>query len=215
MSDDTEPVDTDSDGLSDWEEENVYGSDSDNPDSDSDGMDDGDEATAGTDTLSSTSYLFLGFSTITDSNISLSWPGVTGRTYHVEWNTNPLIDTWITAETCGPTGPDQHPEPLHLGLGMLLPYCRGKYALCARVKSITDFISLFMRSWMKCVNRYIKYEFASILSRPWKINCAPTLSGSNGWKKQSPRFQAMEESCTTFPMFGKIMCFGFQALENV
>ena len=44
-------VDTDGDGLSDYEEEHVYGTKPDNPDTDGDGKSDGDEVTAGTDPL--------------------------------------------------------------------------------------------------------------------------------------------------------------------
>ncbi len=44
-------VDTDGDGLSDWEEENIYGSDPGNPDTDFGGVLDGEEAILGTDIL--------------------------------------------------------------------------------------------------------------------------------------------------------------------
>jgi hypothetical protein len=44
-------VDTDDDGLTDWDEENIYGTKPDNPDTDGDGINDGDEIEEGTDPL--------------------------------------------------------------------------------------------------------------------------------------------------------------------
>jgi hypothetical protein len=46
-----EGIDSDGDGLSDYEEEHVYGTDPDNPDTDGDGKSDGDEVVAGTNPL--------------------------------------------------------------------------------------------------------------------------------------------------------------------
>jgi len=45
-------VDTDGDGLTDYDEENIHSTDPDDPDTDGDGMNDGDEVDAGRDPLS-------------------------------------------------------------------------------------------------------------------------------------------------------------------
>ena len=44
-------IDIDNDGLTDYDEEHIYGTDLNNPDTDNDGINDGDEVAAGTDPL--------------------------------------------------------------------------------------------------------------------------------------------------------------------
>jgi ABC-type transport system substrate-binding protein len=50
-------VDSDNDGLSDYEEENIYGTDPENPDTDGDGINDGDEVSSGSNPLVSDDVL--------------------------------------------------------------------------------------------------------------------------------------------------------------
>jgi hypothetical protein len=98
-------ADYDEDGLTDVDERGPYGTDPYDPDTDGDGVLDGDEVEAGTDAIDDTSYLYLLLLSVTSQAATLRWPSVTGRTYRLQWNTNLLSDTWITAKTCAPTAP--------------------------------------------------------------------------------------------------------------
>ena len=99
------PLDSDNDGLTNNEEINNYGTSPYKADTDYDGMSDGSEIEAGTDALSNSSYLAIGISAMTDNTISFYWSSVAGRTYRMQYCTNLVVGTWMTAATSGPTTP--------------------------------------------------------------------------------------------------------------
>jgi fibronectin-binding autotransporter adhesin len=82
-------LDTDGDGLSDDDEDNVYGTDKNDPDSDNDGMNDGDEVLAGSNPLDVGS---IGYRITQEKKvgggISILWSSTSNRTYEVLSATN-------------------------------------------------------------------------------------------------------------------------------
>lgn len=84
--------DTDSDGLSDFDEVRSHGTNPSQSDSDGDGLDDADELVAGTSPTDSASVLEVALSHGASAN-QLSWFGVSGRYYQLEY-TDDLSAGW-------------------------------------------------------------------------------------------------------------------------
>lgn len=76
-------ADTDGDGLSDWDEVHLHGTDPTNPDTDGDGQSDFDEIIAGTDPLDPDSFFAIIHMSVEDDAQVISWPGSTGRLYTI------------------------------------------------------------------------------------------------------------------------------------
>jgi len=99
--------DSDGDGLTDQDEENVYGTDPDDPDSDDDGMEDGPEVEAGTSPTNRTDVFRItgcGLST-TGGAFVIYWNSVTGRTYSVYGSDTPPGSWSNVHERAGDGGP--------------------------------------------------------------------------------------------------------------
>jgi len=93
-------VDTDGDGLTDWEETNVHGSDPNLADTDGDGMDDGDEVTAGTLPTNPASVLAVeDLAADGGGEIVLRWASASNRTYAVWSATDLVANTWQVIDT--------------------------------------------------------------------------------------------------------------------
>lgn len=76
-------ADTDGDGLSDYDEIHVYGTDPTNPDTDGDGQSDYEEIIAGTDPLDPESFFAIVHMTVGEDGPIFSWPGRSGRLYTI------------------------------------------------------------------------------------------------------------------------------------
>ncbi len=100
-------VDTDGDGLTDWEETNTYGTNPNLADSDDDGMDDGDEIAAGTSPTSDTSVLAL--VDVAElpggGDIVLRWLSVSNRTYTLASSTDLIANAWQVVQSGIPATP--------------------------------------------------------------------------------------------------------------
>ena len=86
-------LDSDADRLSDWQEGNIYGSDTNDTDSDNDGMDDGDEAYANTVLTNGASYLALTGAQVAGTNRVIAWSSASNRNYRLWYSTNLLGGT--------------------------------------------------------------------------------------------------------------------------
>jgi len=87
-------LDTDADRLSDWQEDNIYGSDVNDTDSDNDNVDDGDEAYAGTVLTNAASYLALTGAQVAGTNRVITWSSESNRSYRLWYSTNLLGGSW-------------------------------------------------------------------------------------------------------------------------
>jgi len=88
--------DSDNDGLTDREEDEVYHTLYLNPDTDGDGMNDGGEVFAGTDPLDQTSFFKVVELVRASEAISLAWTSIPGRNYAVY--RSPDLVTWEQVE---------------------------------------------------------------------------------------------------------------------
>ena len=91
-------TDSDSDGLTDWDEVNVYGSNPDVADTDGDGMRDGDEVTAGTSPTSAASVLAIEDVAASGSDLVLRWSSASNRTYAIWESTGLVANGWSFVE---------------------------------------------------------------------------------------------------------------------
>ena len=89
-----ESLDTDGDGLSDWEELYLYGTAINDTDSDNDGVSDWAESQAGSNPNDSSSRLEFTAITPSGSNITLSWESASNRTYRLFQSTNLVTTPW-------------------------------------------------------------------------------------------------------------------------
>ncbi len=102
-------ADADSDGLNDWDELAVHGTDPDNAYSDNDTMNDGDEVIAGTDPNESGSVFEVSsFNALGGGTNEITWDSVSNRRYRVErsydlLNSNGWVELW---------GPGWQPSPM-------------------------------------------------------------------------------------------------------
>ncbi len=105
-------ADTDTDGIGDFDELVVYGSDANKADSDSDGMDDGDELVAGTDLADASSILAVSVSINAEGNFDLAWPSVDGRSYTLRGSTDLSlpVESWDDLGTYSATEPSNVTE---------------------------------------------------------------------------------------------------------
>jgi len=100
-------VDSDNDGLSDFEETTGFNNVNtvadpsgnitlpNNPDSDGDLVSDGDEALAGTDpNNSASSFKFVSSAVSGTSEVTVDWSTVSGRIYHVQYTISALTNPW-------------------------------------------------------------------------------------------------------------------------
>lgn len=104
-------VDSDGDGLTDLDEQQVYATNPHNPDTDRDGQSDGDEVRAGTDPLSPDSFLHIIGSPTRNPNGSwrVAWASVPGRGYRLQAAVDPVgpwSDVLTIAATAGTTSAD-------------------------------------------------------------------------------------------------------------
>lgn len=88
--------DTDVDGLLDVDEVKTYGTNPVLADSDSDGMNDNDELLAGTSATNATSLLAIRCELLPGGDRILSWYGVSGRLYTVEFTSTLNTNSWET-----------------------------------------------------------------------------------------------------------------------
>jgi fibronectin-binding autotransporter adhesin len=94
-------VDSDGDGLSDDDEDSIYGTDKNDADSDNDGMNDGDEVVAGSNPLDAGS---IGYRVIQERKVggavAILWSSTSNRTYDVLSSTNLLgAQNWTPVST--------------------------------------------------------------------------------------------------------------------
>jgi len=88
-------TDTDGDGLTDWEEINVHGSNPNLADTDGDGMNDGDEVIAGTLPTNAGSVLAITDCTATGgAGVVIRWKSISNRTYAISGSTALIANTW-------------------------------------------------------------------------------------------------------------------------
>lgn len=86
--------DTDDDGLLDVEEVQIYGTNPSLADSDSDGMDDPNELIAGTSATNAASLFAISCELLPDGDRILSWYGVSGRLYTLEYTSTLNTNSW-------------------------------------------------------------------------------------------------------------------------
>lgn len=87
--------DSDSDGLIDYDELNVFHTNPDNPDTDGDGMNDGAEVRAGTNPLDRSSVFALRACTVAvNGSRQITWSAVPGRRYQLECRDSLADSLW-------------------------------------------------------------------------------------------------------------------------
>lgn len=87
-------ADTDNDGLDDYDEVKVYGSSPVLSDSDADSMPDFDEVTAGTSPTNRSSFLSVTCVHLPNNQKKVTWFGVVGRVYTLQYCTDLVGDDW-------------------------------------------------------------------------------------------------------------------------
>jgi fibronectin-binding autotransporter adhesin len=120
--------DTDGDGLSDNDEDTVYGTDKNDPDSDNDGMSDGDEVVAGSNPLDAGS---IGYRITQEQkaggSVVIRWTSTTNRSYDVLSSTNLIAPQIWTPVSTVPSG------GASTGYTNAAPGAAGVYQIKARV----------------------------------------------------------------------------------
>ncbi len=90
--------DTDGDGISDWDETNIHGTNPNDPDSDNDGANDGDELYAGTIPTNAASVFTITDVSTVSSNVVLTWSSASNRTYALWASSNLVSNVWSFIE---------------------------------------------------------------------------------------------------------------------